>query len=141
MQQGQQQFQGRQQFHLSLRSDDEFEARLAACVKRMPRGYAKLFFARIARLFGRKAKTEEQLLQMMLDFVVDVKPLRLADMPDVRMDETRDGLQAISDVAERYAASEVAEEALRQMKELGHPEEVEEPPRAVPTRDELGADL
>jgi hypothetical protein len=78
---------GRVPFHLSLRTDDEFEKRLAWAVKGLPRGYSKLFFVRVARLFGRSATSREQLYRMMWDFVVDVKPLRLRDMPEVDMSD------------------------------------------------------
>ena len=78
---------GRIPFHLSLRTEDQFEKMLAWAIKGMPRGYAKLFFVRIARLFGRDVKNKEELFRLMWDFVVDVQPLRLALMPDVDLSE------------------------------------------------------
>jgi hypothetical protein len=73
---------GRVPFHLSLRTDDPFEKRLITCIKRMPRGYAKLFFIRITRLFA-SDMTDQELYETMIDFVVDVRPMRLRVMPDV----------------------------------------------------------
>lgn len=73
---------GRVPFHLSLRTDDPFEKRLVHCIKRMPRGYAKLFFIRITRLFAAEM-SDQELYETMIDFVVDVRPMRLRVMPDV----------------------------------------------------------
>jgi hypothetical protein len=70
-------------FNLSLRLDDDFECRLSRCLRRMPRGYAKQFFVRAARLFGRKVVDDDAMFRLMMDFVTDVKPCRLAELPHV----------------------------------------------------------
>jgi len=70
-------------YNLTLRQDDPFERRLGRCLDRMPKGYAKQFIVRTARLFARQAKDDDELYNLMMDFVLDVKPNRLAELPRV----------------------------------------------------------
>jgi hypothetical protein len=105
----------RSTFNISLRHDDPFERRLSSCLKRMPRGYGKMFFHRVARLFGRDCKTDDELYQMMLDFVFEVKPLRLAAMPDVAAEY--DGGKAA--IVRAEAPPPARQQPLFQREELG----------------------
>lgn len=73
----------KKRYNLTLRQDDGFEARLGRCLARMPKGYPKQFFIRAARLFARQTSDDEQMFKLMMDFVTDVKPNRLAALPQV----------------------------------------------------------
>lgn len=73
----------RKVFPLSLKAQDPFEMWLYEAFNELPPTYGKQFLVRSARLFCRDAASKQEVMDLIRDFVEDVKPNSLLDLPKV----------------------------------------------------------